>query len=52
MPEVALNGQPSPVVMEIRLALPRFSRGKVRDIYDLGDELLIVIETNPPMYSV
>jgi phosphoribosylaminoimidazole-succinocarboxamide synthase len=42
MPEVALNGQPSPVMMETRLALPRFSRGKVRDIYDLGDELLIV----------
>ncbi len=31
-----------PVVMETRLDLPLFSRGKVRDIYDLGDRLLIV----------
>jgi phosphoribosylaminoimidazole-succinocarboxamide synthase len=30
------------VVMETRLDLPLFSRGKVRDIYDLGDRLLIV----------
>ena len=42
MPEAAVTGQSSPVVMETHLALPRFSRGKVRDIYDLGDELLIV----------
>ena len=32
----------SPVVMETDLGLPRFSQGKVRDIYDLGDQLLIV----------
>ncbi len=30
------------VVMETHLDLPLFSRGKVRDIYDLGDRLLIV----------
>jgi len=42
MPEAAVNGPPGSVVMETHLALPRFSRGKVRDIYDLGDELLIV----------
>ncbi len=30
------------VVMETDLDLPRFTRGKVRDTYDLGDELLIV----------
>ena len=29
-------------VMETHLDLPLFSRGKVRDIYDLGDRLLIV----------
>jgi len=29
-------------VMETHLPLPRFKRGKVRDIYDLGDKLLIV----------
>ena len=42
MPEPVVSAQPSPVVMETQLPLPRFSRGKVRDIYDLGDELLIV----------
>jgi phosphoribosylaminoimidazole-succinocarboxamide synthase len=40
MRDVVTNG-PS-VVMETSLDLPRFSRGKVRDIYDLGDQLLIV----------
>jgi len=30
------------IVMETRLPLPRFKRGKVRDVYDLGDKLLIV----------
>lgn len=30
------------VVMETNLDLPRFTRGKVRDTYDLGDRLLIV----------
>ncbi|MCD6567195.1 MAG: phosphoribosylaminoimidazolesuccinocarboxamide synthase [Dehalococcoidia bacterium] len=30
------------IVLETELALPLFCRGKVRDIYDLGDELLIV----------
>ena len=42
MSELVAAEQRGPVVMETRLALPRFSRGKVRDIYDLGDELLIV----------
>lgn len=41
MRDVVADGQPS-VVMETALDLPRFSRGKVRDIYDLGDRLLIV----------
>jgi len=30
------------VVLETNLPLKRFSRGKVRDVYDLGDALLIV----------
>jgi phosphoribosylaminoimidazole-succinocarboxamide synthase len=30
------------VVLETNLSYPRFKRGKVRDIYDLGDKLLIV----------
>ncbi len=41
MRDVVADGQTS-VVMETSLDLPRFSRGKVRDIYDLGDRLLIV----------
>jgi phosphoribosylaminoimidazole-succinocarboxamide synthase len=35
------NGH-APAVLETHLDLPRFSQGKVRDIYDLGDRLLIV----------
>ena len=35
-------GLETPVVLETHLDLPVFSRGKVRDIYDLGDRLLIV----------
>jgi phosphoribosylaminoimidazole-succinocarboxamide synthase len=30
------------VVMETKLPLPLFRKGKVRDVYDLGDKLLIV----------
>jgi len=30
------------ILMETRLSLPLFKRGKVRDLYDLGDALLIV----------
>jgi phosphoribosylaminoimidazole-succinocarboxamide synthase len=30
------------VLLEVNLALPLFRRGKVRDVYDLGDTLLIV----------
>ncbi len=41
MHETVADG-PAPVVMETHLDLPRFARGKVRDVYDLGDRLLIV----------
>ena len=30
------------VILETALAIPLFARGKVRDMYDLGDRLLIV----------
>ena len=30
------------VLLETNLPLPLFRRGKVRDVYDLGDKLLIV----------
>ena len=30
------------VILETALPVPRFARGKVRDMYDLGDQLLIV----------
>jgi phosphoribosylaminoimidazole-succinocarboxamide synthase len=30
------------VILETRLPLPLFKRGKVRDVYDLGDRLMIV----------
>jgi len=30
------------IVMETKLPLPLFKKGKVRDVYDLGDKLLIV----------
>ena len=42
MREMLVDGQSRPAVMETHLALPLFSRGKVRDIYDLGDRLFIV----------
>lgn len=42
MDETAVSAQSSSVVMETHLDLPLFSRGKVRDIYDLGDRLLLV----------
>jgi phosphoribosylaminoimidazole-succinocarboxamide synthase len=42
MPETVVDGPSSQVVMETHLDLPLFARGKVRDIYDLGDQLLIV----------
>ena len=32
----------SKVVLRTQLSLPLFKRGKVRDLYDLGDKLLIV----------
>src|SRR5712691_1823380 len=42
MREVVVGGQDAAAVMETHLDLPLFSRGKVRDIYDLGEHLLIV----------
>jgi len=36
------QGAVAPAVTETHLDLPLFSRGKVRDIYDLGEHLLIV----------
>jgi phosphoribosylaminoimidazole-succinocarboxamide synthase len=33
---------PCDVVLETNLTIPLFKRGKVRDVYDLGDKLLIV----------
>ena len=30
------------ILLETNLSLPLFKRGKVRDVYDLGDKLLIV----------
>jgi phosphoribosylaminoimidazole-succinocarboxamide synthase len=41
MGEAVAHGHAA-VVMETDLDLPRFTRGKVRDTYDLGDQLLIV----------
>jgi phosphoribosylaminoimidazole-succinocarboxamide synthase len=41
MGEAVAHGRAA-VVMETNLDLPRFTRGKVRDTYDLGDQLLIV----------
>ena len=41
MGEAVVHGH-SAVVMETDLDLPRFTRGNVRDTYDLGDQLLIV----------
>jgi phosphoribosylaminoimidazole-succinocarboxamide synthase len=36
-----MNSNPA-VLMNTNLPLPLFRRGKVRDVYDLGDRLLIV----------
>ncbi len=36
------RGALGPAVMAIHLDLPLFARGKVRDVYDLGDRLLLV----------
>lgn len=40
--EPVRSGQLPQPVMEVHLDLPLFSRGKVRDNYDLGDQLLLV----------
>lgn len=42
MDETVVSREYPPAVLETRLDLPLFSRGKVRDIYDLGDRLLLV----------
>ncbi len=42
MTDATTRDQMPPAVMEVNLGLPRFSRGKVREVYDLGDQLLIV----------
>jgi phosphoribosylaminoimidazole-succinocarboxamide synthase len=39
---VETSGPARPAVMETHLGLPLFARGKVRDVYDLGDHLLLV----------
>ena len=39
-------------VTETRLDLPLFSRGKVRDTYDLGDSLLIVASDRISAFDV
>jgi phosphoribosylaminoimidazole-succinocarboxamide synthase len=41
MPETVAGGRGA-VVTDTQLDLPRFSKGKVRDVYDLDDRLLIV----------
>ena len=38
----AMTGRGRAAVLETHLDLPLFSRGKVRDNYDLGDRLLLV----------
>ncbi|MBN1153028.1 MAG: phosphoribosylaminoimidazolesuccinocarboxamide synthase [Dehalococcoidia bacterium] len=40
------------VVTETHLPLPLFQRGKVRDVYDLGDELLIVSTDRISVFDV
>ncbi len=40
------------VVTETSLPLPLFQRGKVRDVYDLGDELLIVSTDRISVFDV
>jgi phosphoribosylaminoimidazole-succinocarboxamide synthase len=48
-----VRGGPAPApVGETRLPLPRFSRGKVRDMYDLGDRLLMVTSDRISAFDV
>ncbi len=42
MDETAVTAESPSTLMETHLDLPLFARGKVRDIYDLGDRLLLV----------
>jgi phosphoribosylaminoimidazole-succinocarboxamide synthase len=48
-----LDGAPAPApVGSTELELPRFSRGKVRDMYDLGDRLLMVTSDRISAFDV
>src|SRR5437868_6181877 len=48
-----LEGGPAPApVGSTELELPRFSRGKVRDMYDLGDRLLMVTSDRISAFDV
>jgi phosphoribosylaminoimidazole-succinocarboxamide synthase len=48
-----LEGGPAPApVGSTDLPLPRFSRGKVRDMYDLGDKLLMVTSDRISAFDV
>ncbi len=42
MDKTAVSATSPTALMETHLDLPLFSRGKVRDIYDLGDRLLLI----------
>jgi phosphoribosylaminoimidazole-succinocarboxamide synthase len=42
MDKAVSDRRSAPALLETHLELPLFSRGKVRDIYDLGDRLLLV----------
>src|ERR1044072_1185825 len=53
MDHTFLNGGAAPApVGSTELALPRFSRGKVRDMYDLGDRLLMVTSDRISAFDV
>lgn len=42
MDDTVTGNRPPAALLETRLDLPLFSRGKVRDIYELGDRLVLV----------
>ncbi|HLI28453.1 MAG TPA: phosphoribosylaminoimidazolesuccinocarboxamide synthase [Chloroflexota bacterium] len=45
-------GEPPPLVGATALPLPLYSRGKVREMYDLGDRLLMVTSDRVSAYDV
>ncbi|HEY7063292.1 MAG TPA: phosphoribosylaminoimidazolesuccinocarboxamide synthase [Chloroflexota bacterium] len=51
-PFLAREGAAPPLVGSTELSLPRFSRGKVRDMYDLGDRLLMVTSDRISAFDV